>query len=147
MTKCSILEDFLVFSWESKESIGKKWVNTAWKVSVFWVFLVRIFWHLYWIQTDTPYLSECGKIRTRKSPNTDTFHAVRISEINLFLEDYWPEIYGKLVDFFSVFPTITDQNIVKSLTIFVIRSLKNEKIEVRSKSRNLLTASFLCFSY
>ena len=32
-------------------------VTTAWKVSVFWVFLVRIFPHLDWIQRDTPYLS------------------------------------------------------------------------------------------
>ena len=38
-------------------------IITAWKVSVFGLFLVRI-------------RSECGKIRTRKTPNTDTFHAV-----------------------------------------------------------------------
>ena len=35
---------------------------TAWKVSVFEVFLARI-------------QSECGKIQTRKTPNTDAFHA------------------------------------------------------------------------
>ena len=33
---------------------------TTWKVSVFWVFLVRIFPHSDWIQ------SECGKMGTRK---------------------------------------------------------------------------------
>ena len=38
-------------------------INTAWKGSVFGVFLVRIFPHLDWI-------------RTRKTSNTDTFHAV-----------------------------------------------------------------------
>ena len=38
---------------------------TAWKVSVFRGFLVRI-------------QSECGKIRTRKTPNTDTFHEANI---------------------------------------------------------------------
>ena len=38
-------------------------VLTAWKMSVFGVFLVRIFPHSDWI-------------RTRESPNTDTFHAV-----------------------------------------------------------------------
>ena len=41
---------------------------TAWKVSVFGVFLVRIFPHL-----------DC--IWTRKSPNTETFHAVMVTEI------------------------------------------------------------------
>ena len=43
---------------------------TAWKVSVFGVFLVRI-------------QSECGKIRTRKTPNIYTFFAVGRSS-NLF---------------------------------------------------------------
>ena len=62
-------------------------------MSVFGVFLVRIFPHLDWIRRDTPYLpafspnagkilrslriqSEWGKIRTRKTRTTDTFHAV-----------------------------------------------------------------------
>ena len=54
--------------------------STVWKVSVFRVFLVRIFPHLDWIRTDTPLISlcilpECGEIRTGKTPNTDTFHA------------------------------------------------------------------------
>ena len=40
---------------------------TAWKVCVLWVFLVRI-------GKDTE--SKCGKIQTRKTPSTDTFHAV-----------------------------------------------------------------------
>ena len=44
------------------------WTNTAWKVSIFGVFLVRISEHSDWI-------------RTRKTPNTDIFDAVR--EINL----------------------------------------------------------------
>ena len=38
---------------------------TAWKVSVFGVLLVRIFPHLDWI-------------RTRKTPNRDIFHAVKL---------------------------------------------------------------------
>ena len=41
---------------------------TMWKVSVFGVFLVHI-------------QSECGKILTRKTPNTDTFYAVLIIRI------------------------------------------------------------------
>ena len=49
--------------------------TTAWKVSVFGVFLVRIFSHLDWK-------------RTRKTPNTNTFHAVDLfknSELLLLL--------------------------------------------------------------
>ena len=42
---------------------------TAWKVSVFRIFLVRIFPHLDWI-------------RTRKTPSTDTFYAVILYKIN-----------------------------------------------------------------
>ena len=55
--------------------------NTAWKVSVFGVFQVRFF-STFGLNTGR-YLgslciqSECGKIRTRKSSNTDTFHAVK----------------------------------------------------------------------
>ena len=44
-----------------------------------WFFLVRAFLHLVWIQRDTrfsPYSDRSGKIWTRKTPNTDTFHAV-----------------------------------------------------------------------
>ena len=50
-------------------------VITKWKVSVFEVFLVRVFSHLYWIWKDT-IQSECEKIRTRKTLNADNIHAV-----------------------------------------------------------------------
>ena len=46
---------------------------TAWKVSVLGVFLIYILPHLDWI---CHIQSECGKIQTRKTPSTDTFHAV-----------------------------------------------------------------------
>ena len=50
---------------------------TEWKVSVFGVFLVRISPHSNWIRRVSLRIwSECGKIRTRKTPNTDTFRAV-----------------------------------------------------------------------
>ena len=55
---------------------------TAWKMSIFGVFLVHIFPHLDWIRRDTEYYvsfriqSKSAKIRARKTPNTDTFHAV-----------------------------------------------------------------------
>ena len=54
-------------------------------MSIFGVFLVCIFPHSDWLPRDTPYLhiqSTCGKIRTRKTPNTDTFHAV-LNKYNL----------------------------------------------------------------
>ena len=50
---------------------------TAWKVSVFGVILVRIFPHSDWIGRDTsisPYLVRMRGIRTRITPNTDTFY-------------------------------------------------------------------------
>ena len=50
-------------------------VYTSWKVSIFGVFLVRI-------------QSKCGKIWTRKTPNTDTFHAV----LYIILIFYFPII-------------------------------------------------------
>ena len=56
-------------------------ICTAWKVFVFRVILVRIFPHSDWIRRDRYSVSlriqyECGKIRTRKTPNMDTFHIV-----------------------------------------------------------------------
>ena len=52
---------------------------TAWKVSVFRVYLVRIFPHLDWYGVSPRIQSECGKIQTRKTPNMDTFHAVQVT--------------------------------------------------------------------
>ena len=54
------------------------YIFTAWTASVFGVFLVPIFPHLHWIRRDTPLRiqSEWRKIRTRKTSNKDTFHAV-----------------------------------------------------------------------
>ena len=52
---------------------------TARNVSIFGVFLVLIFPHSDWILKIGISLctqSECGKIRTRKTLNTDVFHAV-----------------------------------------------------------------------
>ena len=58
---------------------------TAWNVYVFGVLLVRI-------------QSECGKIRTKKTPNTDTFHAVfMINTDRTFLTKF-------VVHYFSRFP-------------------------------------------
>ena len=57
---------------DSLESQLKYNICTAWKLSVFGVILVCKFPHSDWIRRYT----ECGKILTRKSPNTDTFHVV-----------------------------------------------------------------------
>ena len=48
--------------------IFSRGINRVWKVPVFGVILVCI-------------QSECGKIRTRITPNTDTFYAVRVVQI------------------------------------------------------------------
>ena len=55
--------------------------NAACKVSVFELSLVRISPYSLRINTDRHGVSlriqsKCGKMRTRKNPNTDTFHAV-----------------------------------------------------------------------
>ena len=57
-------------------------IFTAWKVSVFGVILLRIFPHSDWILNTERYevslriQSECRKMRTRITPNMDTFYAV-----------------------------------------------------------------------
>ena len=60
--------------------------NTAWKVSVFAVILVRIFPHSDWIRRDLRIQFECGKIRNRITPNTDTFYAEQIAQ---FRQSYY----------------------------------------------------------
>ena len=49
---------------------------TMWKVSIFGVFLVLI-------------QSECGKIRTRKTPNMDPFHAVSSYLQVIYKLNFW----------------------------------------------------------
>ena len=55
-------------------------IATVWKVSVFGVFLVRIFSHSKWICRDTEHLSvfspNTGKYAPIKSPNMDIFCTV-----------------------------------------------------------------------
>ena len=58
------------------------WIIKLWKVSVFGVFMVRFFPHSNWI-------------RTRKNPNTDTFHPVTLCEK---LKVYW----GKIVSVYNM---------------------------------------------
>ena len=61
-----ILWSFVVFF----QFLWKWLIFTLWKVSVFGVFLVRIFPHF---SLSLRILSECEKIRARKTPNIDTF--------------------------------------------------------------------------
>ena len=52
--------------------------NTALIVSLFGIFLVRIFPHSEWIQRDTGYLSVFGPNAEKYGPkNRDTFHEVK----------------------------------------------------------------------
>ena len=72
-------EHFLTLSIRIK-LIFSLFTFSAWKVSAFGVSLVRIF-SAFGLNTEKYGVSlriqsECGKIRTRKTPNTDTFHAV-----------------------------------------------------------------------
>ena len=57
--------------------------STAWKMSVFGVILVCIFPHSDWIRGATPWSlriqSECRKMWTRFTPNSDTFYAVQVN--------------------------------------------------------------------
>ena len=66
----------------------KQWITlTAWKVSVFRVFLVLIFPHSYWIRRDTaclPVFSMNAWKYWPEYPNTDTFHAVQNARIAEF---------------------------------------------------------------
>ena len=66
------------------EEISKRF--TAWKVPVFGVFLVRI-------------PSECRKIWTRKSKNTDTFHAV-LFFLYIYIRFYVLSFHSIHLDFF-----------------------------------------------
>ena len=82
MVLMRIYKRFLVFQWCRKQYLTRSQKScqflslwsvtiTAWKVSVFGVFLVRIFLHSEWV-------------RTRKTPNMDTFYAVKFWSYKTF---------------------------------------------------------------
>ena len=58
-------------------------ISTAWKVSVF-----RVFWSAF-SRILTEYGEVCVRMRTRKTPNTDTFHAEKFTLLSftIFLDD------------------------------------------------------------
>ena len=62
---------------------------TAWKVSVFEVFAVRI-------------QPECGKMRTRKTPNTNTFHSVLLFVFSGLMKMVAACFYLSLVGFIVI---------------------------------------------
>ena len=72
--------------WKATPQLVCIYFYTAWKVSVFGVLLVRTFPHLaeYSHSVSLRIQSECGKIRTRKTPNKDTFLAVLMISIGVF---------------------------------------------------------------
>ena len=57
-------------------------MDTELKVSVFEVILVHIFPHLESTEVSLRIQSECGKMRKRITPNTDTFYAREEGLIN-----------------------------------------------------------------
>ena len=73
----------LRYKFDFQEKNGSVKLYTVWKESVFGAILIRIFPHLdmerYW---------KCGKIWTRKTPNTDIFHAMVVFRI-LITKKFW----------------------------------------------------------
>ena len=59
-------------------------LNTAWKVSVFWVMLIRISPHTNWIRRDTEYFKCAGEHPLRSE---NTWRAA--SEVNKFPRLFW----------------------------------------------------------
>ena len=62
--------------------------------------------------------SECWKIVTRKSPNTDTFHAVYAILLNFvnFLQYFVQDCFFKTRNQFSYFFCVTPKDLVKNHT-------------------------------
>ena len=79
LTFLSLVNCFVFVSLWNKDSHS---VVTVWKVSLFGVILVRVF-PVYLISLRIQ--SECGKMRTRITPNTDTFYALCIFFLFFFL--------------------------------------------------------------
>ena len=82
--------------------------NTAWRVSVFEVILVRIFPHLDWIGRDTPYLSVFSPNARKCGPEQlqiRTFFTQWKWTIKLWLcQTFWLKLLKKLfrLKFFSI---------------------------------------------
>ena len=82
--------------------------NTTWKVSKYGVFSGPFFPHSDW--TDRYFVSlrvqsECGKIRTRKTPYLDKFHTVKGTWTTLLDFDWFYDVFG--LDFKNIRTTRT----------------------------------------
>ena len=89
---------------------------------VFKVFLVPIFSHSDWIRRDTRDIqSECGKLRTRKIPNTDTFHAMKNNRLHCLKICMWN------VEFFwsALFRNWTEYGDIQSEFLHFVQKRKN----------------------
>ena len=133
------------------------------KVSVFEVFLVCIFPHADWIRRDTGYLrivSECRKIRTRKTPNTDTFHAVLVLlEINITaqkmkfsIENFFSkcdQIRRKLTEEIFIFCAVyTDMSILLQWVVAIRRCMTfTHKIKFKVNESRYLWSEDLSESF
>ena len=85
---------------------SKALIFTAWKVSVFGDFLVRIFPHSDWI-------------RNRKTPNKDTFYAVVFIHIYLYiliLCKFWLQLLN--INYKRMYFGSSFQNLIRIILIF-----------------------------
>ena len=71
--------------------------NTAWKVSIFRVFLLRIFPHSDWIRRDTLYLSVC-------SPNTGKYGPEKFRIRELFTQCKFWTVHQKMYHSQTILP-------------------------------------------
>ena len=86
----------LELNWlNARKNIFKSKDYTAWKMSVFEVFLVRIFLHSDWIRRDTEYLFVF-------SPNAGKYSSEKLRIWTLFTHCYHPLIFSTVFNF-SVF--------------------------------------------
>ena len=82
--KSTVFLQFVFYVRKKLQNDVQRHIYTERKVSIFGVFVVLIFPHSDWIRRDTLRIqSEYGKIRIRKIPNTDPFHAVLRTQSNI----------------------------------------------------------------
>ena len=93
-----IANSFNKYFAEIDSSLAKN-IPDPWKMPVFGVFLVCISPYLDWIQRDTlhffAFSPNTEKVRTRKTPNTGTFHAVPSMPFENLLQRVNPTLPSK----------------------------------------------------
>ena len=94
---------FPKYHWKST-NLGKMRMIFAWKVSVFWVILVRNFpvfeFNTEIYSVNLRIQSECRKIRTRKTQNMDTFYTVDYFRLSFLWFWFVGQTYESIEDVF-----------------------------------------------